>query len=217
MSAALEFMLGFLFNFIVAVGVVRFIYYPMTHNKPYVFTFLTFNTVIYFVLSFISSIEMGVGVGFGLFAIFTILRYRTDPIPIREMTYLFVIAALPVMNSAGVSGGIWMELTFANLAVLLILFVLEREWGFHYVSFKQITYEKIDLIRPENQHLLLADLQERTGLTIKRFVIGKVNFLRDTAEIKIFYDDPEQQSWLHLFDPGYHYATSENYDNPTSL
>lgn len=217
MSAALEFMLGFLFNFIVAVGVVRFIYYPMTHNKPYVFTFLTFNTVIYFVLSFISSIEMGVGVGFGLFAIFTILRYRTDPIPIREMTYLFVIAALPVMNSAGVSGGTWLELTFANLAVLLILFVLEREWGFHYESFKQITYEKIALIRPENHHLLLADLQERTGLTIKRFVVGKVNFLRDTAEIKIFYDDPEQQSWLHLFDTGYQYATSENYDNPTIL
>jgi hypothetical protein len=214
MYATLEFVLGFLFNFIVAMGVVRFIYYPMTHNKPYVFTFLTFNTVIYFVLSFISSIEMGIGVGFGLFAIFTILRYRTDPIPIREMTYLFVIAALPVMNSAGVSGGIWLELAFANLAVLVILFVLEREWGFHYESYKQITYEKVDLIKPENHQLLLADLQERTGLAIKRFVIGKVNFLRDTAEIKIYYDDPEQQSWLHLFDTGYAYATSENYENP---
>jgi hypothetical protein len=162
-----------------------------------------------------TDIEMGIGVGFGLFAIFTILRYRTDPIPIREMTYLFVIAALPVMNSAGVSGGIWLELAFANLAVLAILYVLERGWGFHYESYKQITYEKIELIKPENQQLLLADLQERTGLTIKRFAIGKVNFLRDTAEIKIYYDDPEQQSWLHMFDTGYAYATSENYENPT--
>jgi hypothetical protein len=113
--------------------------------------------------------------------------------------------------------GIWLELAFANLAVLAILYVLEREWGFHYESYKQITYEKIELIKPENQQLLLADLQERTGLTIKRFAIGKVNFLRDTAEIKIFYDDPEQQSWLHMFDTGYAYATSENYENPTAI
>lgn len=217
MPASLELILGFLFNFIVALVIVRFIYYPMTHNKPYVFTFLTFNTVIFFVLTFITSIEMSIGVGFGLFAIFTILRYRTDPIPIREMTYLFVIAALPVMNSAGVSAGNWLELAFSNIAVMVILFVLEKEWGFHYEAYKQITYEKIALIKPENRHLLLADLQERTGLTIKRAVIGKVNFLRDTAEIKIYYDDPNQNSWLHTFDADVPYTTSENYENPTAI
>jgi hypothetical protein len=217
MPATLDFMVGFLFNFVVALGIVRFIYYPMTHNKPYVFTFLTFNTVIYFVLSFITSIEMGMGVGFGLFAIFTILRYRTDPIPIREMTYLFVIAALPVMNSAGVSGGNWWELVFANLAVLFILTVLEKEWGFHYESYKRITYEKITLIKPENYNLLLADLQERTGLVIKRCVIGKVNFLRDTAEIKIYFDDPDQHAWLHEEDSESVYTASETVDNTTTL
>jgi len=210
MFASLEFLLGFLFNFVVALVIVRFIYYPMTHNKPYVFTFLTFNTVIFFVLSFITSIEMGIGVGFGLFAIFTILRYRTDPIPIREMTYLFVIAALPVMNSAGISGGIWTELIVANLAVLAILYVLEKEWGFHYESYKRITYEKIELIKPENNNLLLADLQERTGLVIKRCVIGKVNFLRDTAEIKIYFEDPGQNASIHMMETEIVYATTEN-------
>ncbi len=217
MSATLELLLGFFINFIVALVIVRGIYYPVTHNKPYVFTFLTFNTVIFFVLSFITSIEMSLGVGFGLFAIFTILRYRTDPIPIREMTYLFVIAALPVMNSAGTSAGAWLELALANTAVMVILYVLEKEWGFHYEAFKQITYEKIALIKPENRRLLLADLEERTGLKIKRCVIGKVNFLRDTAEIKIYYDDPDQQSWLHAFDAEVPYATSENYENPTAI
>lgn len=217
MSATLELLLGFFINFIVALVIVRGIYYPATHNKPYVFTFLTFNTVIFFVLSFITSIEMSLGVGFGLFAIFTILRYRTDPIPIREMTYLFVIAALPVMNSAGTSAGAWLELALANTAVMAILYVLEKEWGFHYEAFKQITYEKIALIKPENRRLLLADLEERTGLKIKRCVIGKVNFLRDTAEIKIYYDDPDQQSWLHAFDAEVPYATSENFENPTAI
>ena len=197
MPNLLLFLAGFLFNFIVAFAIVRFIYYPKTHNKRYVFTFLAFNTIIYFVLSFMTSIEFGVGVGFGLFAIFSILRYRTDPIPIREMTYLFVIAALPVMNSAGVDGDTWLQLILANVAVMIILFFLEHEWGFQYEAYKHITYEKIDLINPEKRSLLLADLEARTGLKIKRCVIGKVNFLRDTAELMIYYDDPGDQNGWH--------------------
>src|SRR5512145_1697940 len=114
MSEFSRFLLSFGFNFLVALLLVRFIYYPSTHNKSYVFTFLAFNTVIYFVLSFMTSIEIGIGVGFGLFAIFSILRYRTDPIPIREMTYLFIISALPLMNSAGISGILWPQLVAAN-------------------------------------------------------------------------------------------------------
>lgn len=194
------FFISFLFNLSIVLVVVRLIYYPKTQNKRYVFTFLAFNTIIYFVLSFLTNIEISVGVGFGMFAIFSILRYRTDPIPIREMTYLFVITALPVMNSAGLRSEIWLELVIANLSVLIILFVLEREWGFHYEASKRILYEKIDLIKPQNRHELITDLEERTGLIIKRVVIGKVNFLRDTADIKIYYDDPEHEEWLQMAD-----------------
>jgi hypothetical protein len=201
MSNLGAFLLGFGFNLLVALVVVRFIYYPSTHNKPYVFTFLAFNTVIYFVLSFLTSVEIGIGVGFGLFAIFSILRYRTDPIPIREMTYLFVIAALPVMNSAGVNGAIWPQLVAANLAIVAILLVLEKEWGFRYEASKQVVYEKIELIRPDRRAELLASLEQRTGLKIKRVVIGKVDFLRDIVNLKIYYDDPAQGDWLHSADP----------------
>lgn len=217
MSGTLEFLIGFILNFGVALLVVRFIYYPMTHNKPYVFTFMTFNTVIYFVLSFLASVELGIGVGFGLFAIFTILRYRTDPIPIREMTYLFVIAGLPVMNSAGASAGTWVELAVANVAILAILYVLEREWGFRYDSYKMITYEKIELIKPQNRALLVADLQERTGLSIKNIVVGKINFLRDTAELKVFYVDPDRQNWVPVADTDSVYANSDNDENSTAM
>ena len=196
MSELSSFLLNFAFNFMIALLVVRFIYYPSTHNKHYVFTFLAFNTIIYFVLYFMSSIEIGIGVGFGLFAIFSILRYRTDPMPIREMTYLFIIAALPVMNSIGVSGTAWPQLVAANLAVLAIMWVLEREWGFHYESTRRIIYEKIELIRPDRREELVADLEARTGVKVKQIIIGKVNFMRDTANLTIYYDDPAQKGKL---------------------
>jgi len=201
MSDFAIFLLSFVFNFLVAFLVVRFIYYPSTHNKSYVFTFLAFNTLIYFVLSFMTSIEIGVGVGFGLFAIFSILRYRTDPIPIREMTYLFIIAALPVMNSAGTDTAIWPQLVIANLAIIVIMLLLEKGWGFHYEASKQIVYEKIELIIPSRREELLADLEERTGLKIKRVAVGKVDFLRDIANLKIYYEDPTQADWLNNPEP----------------
>ena len=209
MSDFTGFLIGFAFNLLVAVILVRWIYYPSTQNKAYVFTFLAFNTVIYFVLSFLTRIEIGIGVGFGLFAIFTILRYRTDPIPIREMTYLFIFAALPVMNSAGASSMIWWQLVCANLAILGVMFILEKGWGFHYEASKRIVYEKIDLIQPERRSDLLADLEARTGLKIKRITIGKIDFLRDVADIKIFYDDLFQEGWLNGEEPAFITVTKD--------
>ncbi|MCC6146040.1 MAG: DUF4956 domain-containing protein [Anaerolineaceae bacterium] len=213
MTATLEFILGFALNFLVAWLIVRYIYYPTTYNKSYVFTFLTFNTVIFFVLWFLSGLEIGVGVGFGLFAILTILRYRTDSIPIREMTYLFVIAALPVINSAGVGASAWPELLFANAAALVVIFFIEKEWGFRYETSKVITYEKINLIKPQNYALLLADLKERTGLEIKRAAIGEINFLRDTADIKIYFDEARQGSSNHMEKPAIIYSSSAAMDD----
>jgi hypothetical protein len=196
MTNLASFLLGFGFNLVVALIIVRLIYYPSTHNKPYVFTFLAFNTVIFLVLSFMASIEIGIGVGFGLFGIFSILRYRTDPIPIREMTYLFVISALPLVNAAASNGTVWPQLLIGNLAVVTLLFILEKGWGFRYEASRQILYEEIELIAPERRAELKADLERRTGLKIKRIIIGKVDFLHDVANIKIYHDDPFQEGWL---------------------
>jgi hypothetical protein len=185
-----DFVLGAAFNLAVAVVIVRFIYYPPTQNKSYVFAFLSFNTIIYFVMTMLTSIELSLGVGFGLFAIFTVLRYRTEEIPIREITYLFVMIALPVINSAFASGEDIARILVANGTTVVLLWVLENEWGFRFEASKRITYEKIDLITPANKEHLLADLQERTGLAIKRVNIGRLDFLRDTAEITAYYDEP---------------------------
>lgn len=195
MSELSNLLLSFTFNLFVAIVLVRFIYYPSTRSKRYVLTFIAFNTVIFFVLHFMNSIQISLGVGFGLFAIFTILRYRTDPLPVREMTYLFIIAALPVMNSASLDETNWPQVILANLAILLLMFILERGWGFRYDASKRIIYEKIELVRADRIEELVADLKERTGLKIKRVSIGKINFLKDTAELTIYYEGLSRDDW----------------------
>lgn len=192
---------GFAVNLLVALLIVRFIYYPGNHNKNYVFTFLAFNTVIYFVMSFLTSVELSVGVGFGLFAIFSVLRYRTSTMSTREMTYLFVVIALPVMNSLLMRDSAWSMLLGVNMVVAAVLFVLEREWGFHYESIQAVRYERIDLIRPDQRDLLISDLRQRTGLPVKRVEIGRLNFLNDTAELRVFYDELPAERRLRSTDP----------------
>jgi hypothetical protein len=186
-----DLMLGAGLNLAVALLIVRFIYYPVTRNRNYVFTFLAFSTVIYFVLALFTSTGISVGVGFGLFAIFSVLRYRTDEMPIREMTYLFTIIALPVMNSILMLNGDLAKLLAANGMIVVLLYVLEKGWGFRFEASKRITYEKVDLIAPANRADLLADLRQRTGLSIKRVEIGHLDFLHDTAEIKVYYDESQ--------------------------
>ncbi|MBN1121372.1 MAG: DUF4956 domain-containing protein [Anaerolineae bacterium] len=188
MTSFIDPLVRFAINFIVVFVIVRFIYYPQRRDKSYVFTFIAFNTIIFFVMGLLNSTDISIGVGFGLFAIFSILRYRTDTIPIREMTYLFIVTALPVLNAVLLDNQQFAELAVTNLVVIGVLYVLERGWGFKYETRKTINYERIDMIRPENWPLLLEDLQQRTGLPIQRIEIGKLNFLRDSAVIHIYYD-----------------------------
>ena len=195
-----DFLIAYGLNLLTSIIVVRWIYYPKHRSKKYVFTFLAFNLIIFLVLSLMSSVEMSIGLGFGLFAIFSVLRYRTNPIPIREMTYLFIVAAVPVMNATAATGDHWAKLLIANLSVICILFILENEWGFAFEASKTITYEKINLIRPENHILLKEDLEERTGLKIKRLEIGKINFLRDTASIRVYYNRNDQLTGVQIPD-----------------
>ena len=195
MTLMTDFLLGFLLNLLVAIIIVRFIYYPKTQDKHFVFTFLAFNTVIYFVLSLLVKSEIGVGVGFGLFAIFHFLRYRTDPVPIREMTYLFVIMALPVMNSSGMLETNWALLLLANGLVVLTLWLLERGWGFRYQTSQKVTYENIALIVPSRRAELIADLEQRIGQKISSVTVGNIDFLHDTATLQVFYPEQSAQSW----------------------
>ena len=195
MFTPIELLIGFTVNFLIALFIVRFIYYPVKQNKNYVFTFIAFNTVIFFVMSLLSSIELSIGAGFGLFAIFSVLRYRTNPMPPRDMTYLFVLIGLPVINAGLLAGAGWGAVVIANGVIVAVLYLLEKGWGFHYEQSQRITYERVEMVKRENYDLLLEDLRQRTGLAIKRVEIGHISYLRDAAEIKIYYDDPTEDGW----------------------
>ena len=190
----LIFMMGALFNLLIAVIITRFIYYPLTQTKSFVFTFIAFNSIVYFVLGLLTSTALGVGVGFGLFAIFSVLRYRTDEMPIREMTYMFILVALPVVNSVLITTNGYYQLLIVNAFIIVMLFVLEKEWGFRFEGNKRIVYDMIEYITPANEDQLLADLRRRTGLMVKRAEIERIDFLRDVADIKIYYDEPRRKN-----------------------
>lgn len=187
----LNLLLGTSLNFLVAFIIVRFIYYPKTPAHQYVFTFLAFNTIIFFVIGLLTSVEISVGVGFGLFAIFSVLRYRTDEVPIREMTYLFIIIALPVMNSIIAGSQDYLRLLVANAVLIGVLWFLEKGWGFHYESSQKIIYKNMELIKPANREQLLADLRQQTGLPVKRVQVGRLNLANGRVQLKVFYDEAD--------------------------
>lgn len=193
MPSELQLFINIFINFLTAFLIVRFIYYTHKQSKKFVFTFLALNSTLFLIFNFMGNIELSFGVGFGLFAIFSVLRFRTDTIPSREMSYLFVLLALPMVNFALLENQQYAALAISFGFVFVLLLLLEKGWGFKYHENQSILYEKIELIKPENREFLIRDLEERTGLTITDVEIGKLNFLQDTAEIKISYENNETQ------------------------
>ena len=197
MNGFADTLIGFGLNLIAVAVVIRFMYFPANRDKSYVVTFFALSTVLYFVLRLLMEHgNFSVEVGFGLFAVFSVLRYRSDPIPMRELGYLFVIIALPVVNAILGAQSAYVELLFADLVIVAILFAVEREWGFAYETRQVINYERIELIKPENRSLLLQDLHKRTGLIVNRVEIRRIDLLRDTAELAVYYD-AQPQSDVH--------------------
>jgi len=139
-----------------------------------------------------NDVKMNMAFAFGLFAIFGILRYRTEQLPIKEMTYLFMVIAIAVLNSLAGKKISFAELMLVNGSIVVATYLLEKVFLLKHESRKSITYEKIENVKPENHEALIADLKERTGLDINRVQIGRIDFLRDTAKIIIFYyeEDP---------------------------
>ncbi len=184
---------GLLLNLAVGFVLVGFVYYPVQRSRPeFVFTFFTFNLLIYFIAGLLRDVQLTLGMGFGLLAVFSTLRFQAERMPIREMTFLFISISVPFINQLFLSTRITFgELIIVNIFIVVTIFVLDRRWGVQYEEERQIVYERIDLIRPENQQALLDDLSERTGVPIKRAVVDEINFMRDVARITIYYDPPK--------------------------
>jgi hypothetical protein len=191
MTILLELLPGFVLTLVSAALIIGLVYYPNNaRNSEYGFTFITFSVLLYFIISLLRDVQLSLGFGFGLLAVFSTLNYRTMNIPTKEMTYLFICITLPFMNTLFlVTRVTFIELIIINLFIVFCIFSFEKLLGVPYSSSKRITYEKIELIKPENRALLLEDLVNRTGLHIQRLEIDRIDFLRDTAEITVFYEE----------------------------
>jgi hypothetical protein len=172
---------------------IRVLYYTKTRRKDYLFTYYLIGTITFFLCFGLMQMDIDTGMGLGLFAIFGIIRYRTDAIEIKEMTYLFMIIGISVVNALASNELSISEVAVINITVVLLTYILENVWLMKHETRKTINYERIDLIKPENQDLLKADLEKRTGLTINRVEVGKIDFLNDTAMVRIYYYADEQE------------------------
>lgn len=186
--AFLELLFRFGLNLAVILIMVKYLYYSNTKRKDYLFTYILISTLIFLLCYLLESVSLQIGFALGLFAIFGIIRYRTNAIPIKEMTYLFLIIGISVINALTNASTSLTDLIFSNLIIILITFGLEKVWLLKHESSKIIIYEKINLIKAGNQEALIEDLQERTGIPkINRIEVGKINFLRDVCELTIYY------------------------------
>ncbi len=182
----LDFLIRFSINLAVIYLLARRIYFNYRRNRDYLFTLLIFNIIVFFVCYLLNKVSLSIGFAFGIFAIFSILRYRTQTIPIKEMTYIFIAISIAIINALGNNIVGLLELLIANAVIVALVFALERV-KIKSEFYKIIRYEKIDLIKPENYALLLEDLRQRTGLNIHRAEVGRVDFLRDTAQVRAYY------------------------------
>jgi len=187
LPSLLELIFRFCFDLLVTLIIVRIIYYSKNKRKDYLFTYILIGITVFLLCTLLESVDLQLGFALGLFAIFGIIRYRTNSMPIKEMTYLFLIIGISVMNALSDKSISYAEILFVNIALIAATWMLERVFLLEHEASKTIIYEKIGLIKPENNAVLIKDLEERTGLHINRIEIGEINFLRDTAIVKIFY------------------------------
>jgi len=198
-----ELAIRFGLNLLVCWILVQFFYYRKSRRRDYYFTFMLFSSAMLMLLYVMGNVEVGVGLTLGLFAIFGVIRYRTETVPIREMTYLFVIIALAAMNGLApvykligvtstaphyeLSWGTVSIMLISNALVILLVWVLESEKLLRHTSTKLVLYDRIDLIVPEKRDELIADLEKRIGVKVENLEVGHVDFLRDAAFIKVYY------------------------------
>ena len=192
----------FALNLLVCWILVHFFYYRKSRRRDYYFTFMVFSSAMLTLLYIMGNVEVGVGLTLGLFAIFGVIRYRTETVPIREMTYLFVIIALAAVNGLAqlyhvvdlgtaphyaLSWGNVGVMALVNALVVLLVWVLESDRLLRHTTSKLVLYDRIELIVPDRRAELLADLEKRLGVPVENVEIGHVDFLKDAAFIKVYY------------------------------
>jgi hypothetical protein len=185
----MELVLRFALNISVILILVRWLYYSTTKRKDYLFAYIMISSIVFMICFLLESVKLQLGFALGLFAIFGILRYRTNAMPIKEMTYLFLVIGISVINALTDARSSLADILFTNLVLLFITYGFEKVWLLKHESAKTILYERLELVKPGKMEELIADLRERTGiLNINRVEVGKLNFLKKTCTVTIFYE-----------------------------
>lgn len=191
-QSLLQLLIRFGFNLLVTWIIIHMLYYRKSGRRDYYNTFLLFSVTIFLLIFLLDNVKLQMGFALGLFAIFGMIRYRTETVPIREMTYLFMIIGISVINGLAMTVS-YVELFVTNLLFILVTWFLEFNRTIKHTASKIVLYDKIQLILPEKHQELMNDLCARTGLNIIRFEIGNVDFLKDVAFIKIYYKPTDNQ------------------------
>ncbi|MEY3442848.1 MAG: hypothetical protein RLZZ519_1129 [Bacteroidota bacterium] len=190
-----EFLIRFGFNLFMIFVIVIFVYYRNHKNKDFVFTYFLFNIINFLICFLLSTAKLKMGFAFGLFAIYSILRYRTVTIPVREMGFFFVAVTLGIINALASLDNFYVELISANLVLVALTFILDgRFLPLKHENHKDIIYDRIDLIHPDRRSEMMNDLKARTGLNIHRVEFIKIDFMRDVARIHAFYFSDRNES-----------------------
>jgi hypothetical protein len=187
-----ELLFKFSIDLVVLFVLIRLIYYPIHRKKDYLFTYFVFNILIFFLCVLLNSVKLSIGFAFGLFAIFGVLRYRTEQISIKDMTYLFAVITIAVINSLASKKISIAELIFTDVMILVVTFTLEHLWLTRHEAMREMIYDRPELIKPENRTALFDDLRQRMGVNVSRVEVGRVDLLRDTVRMRVFFYEDEQ-------------------------
>lgn len=179
-------------NLLTVSVLIRLIYYRFYRKSDLFLTFFTFNFLIFLMTFLLNQVQMSIGAAFGLFAVFSMLRYRTEGVSAKDMTYIFVVISIGMISA--ILPGDWRALAVVNAAILLGVQLLEGSWIYRRESSKLVLYDRIDLILPDRRADLLADLRERTGLPVHRVEVHDLDFLKDAAQLTMFYHSDAQTS-----------------------
>jgi hypothetical protein len=197
-----DFGIRFGINFFVIFVLVRLLYYPLRKNRDFLFTFFLFNIINFLICFLLSSAKLKMGFAFGLFAIFSILRYRTVTVPVREMGYFFISVTLGIINALTTSEQGMIMLVIANLIILSVAWIIDHKVRVTHENYKEVIYDRIDLISPEKREEMIKDLRQRTGLDIHRVEFSKIDFFKDTARIFVFYNDYRNDAEVAISEGG---------------
>lgn len=189
-QSLLHLLMRFAFNLLISWLIVRVCYYRKSQRKDYVLTYMLFSSAMFLLIFLMENVNLQIGLTLGLFAIFGVIRYRTETVPVREMTYLFVIIATSVINGLALNIS-YVELLVANALIFLLIWAMESRVLLRHTSAKLVIYEKIQLITPERREEMIADLEQRLGHKVEKVEVGHVDFLRDVAFVKVYYELPD--------------------------